>query len=61
MRLLGDKTACHLSCGKQPRFPSTDTNFQVKRRMKCGWVQAADLYVIIIFVENIVKRTLENR
>ena len=57
MRLLGVKTVYHLSCGKQPLFP---TKFQVKRRMKCGWVQAEDLYVIIIFFENIVKRTLEN-
>ena len=28
--------------------------------MKGGWVQAEDLYGIIIFFENIVKRTLEN-
>jgi len=55
----GVKTAYHLSCGTQPLFPTTDTKFQVKRRMKGGWVQA-DLYVIIIFFENIVKRTLEN-
>ena len=52
MRLLGGKTAYRLSCGKQPLFPSTDTKFQVKGRMKCGWVQAEDIYVIIIFFEN---------
>ena len=54
MRLLGGgvKTAYHLSCGKQPLFPTTDTKFQVKRRMKGGWVQAEDLYVILIFFEN---------
>ena len=61
MRLLEVKTAYHLSCGKQPLFPTTDTKFQVKRRMKGGWVQAEDLYVIIIFfLENIVKNTQEN-
>ena len=63
MRLLGGgggKTAYHLSCDKQPLFPTTDTKFQVKRRMKGGWVQAEDLYVIIIFFENVVKFTLEN-
>ena len=56
----GAKTAYHLSCGKQPLFPTTETKFQVKRRMKGGWVQAEDLFVIIIFFENIVKNTLEN-
>ena len=50
----------HLLCGKQPLFPTTGTKFQVKRRMKGRWVQAADLYVIIIFFESIVKNTLEN-
>ena len=60
MRLLGLKASYHLSCGKQPLFPTTDTKFQVKCRMKGGWVQAEDLYVIIIFCENIVKSTLEN-
>ena len=40
MRLLGGrvKTSYHFSCGKQPLFPTTDTNFQVKRRMKGRWV-----------------------
>ena len=47
-------------CGKQPLFPTTDTKFEVKRRMKGGWVKAEDLYMIIIFFENIVKNTLEN-
>ena len=28
--------------------------------MKGGWVQAEDLYVMIIFFENVVKNTLEN-
>ena len=28
--------------------------------MKGGWVQAEDLYEIIIFFENIVKNTLES-
>ena len=28
--------------------------------MKGGWIQAEDLYVIIIFFENIVKNTLES-
>ena len=28
--------------------------------MKGGWVQAEDLYMIIIFFESIVKNTLEN-
>jgi len=50
----------YLSCGKQPLFPTTETKFQVKRRMKGGWVQAEDLYVIIIFFESIVKNTLES-
>ena len=56
----GVETAYHLSCGKQSLFPSTDTKFQVKCRMKGGWVQAEDLYVIIIFFENIVESILEN-
>ena len=56
----GVKTSYHLSCGKQPLFPSADTKFQVKRRMKLGWVQAEDTYVIIILFENIVKSTLKN-
>jgi len=43
MRLLGVATAYHMSCGKQPLFPTTDTKFQVKRRMKGEWVQAEDL------------------
>ena len=43
MRLLGVETAHHLSYSKQPHFPSTDTKFQVKRKMKGGWVQAEDL------------------
>ena len=62
MRLLGGgvKTACHLSCGKQPLFPIEETKFQVKRRVKGGWLQAEDLYVIIIFFESIVKNTLKN-
>ena len=35
LRLLGGvKTAHHLSFGKQPLFPSKDTKFHVKRRMK---------------------------
>ena len=61
MGLLGGgvKTAYQLSCGKQPVFLTTDTKFQVKRRMKGGWVQV-DLNVIIIFFEITVKRTLEN-
>ena len=58
---IGVKTAYHLSCGKQPLFPTTDTKFQVKRIMKDGWVQAEDLYVIItFFLEKIVKNTLVN-
>ena len=44
MRLLGVKIAYHLSCGKQPLFPTTETKCQVKRRMKGGWVQAENLY-----------------
>ena len=51
MRLLGGggKTAYHLSCSKQPLFPTTDKKYQVKRRIKGGWIQSEDLYVIIIF------------
>ena len=41
------------SCDRQPRFPTIEAKFQVKRRLDCGWVQA-DLYVISIFFENIV-------
>ena len=58
MRLLGLKTSHHLSCGKQSLFPTKDTQFQVKCRMKGR--QTEDLYVIIIFYENIIKSTLEN-
>jgi len=65
MRLLGEKqsTMCHeLISGvvwQAASFPTMETKPQAKNRMKGGWVQA-DLYVIIIFFENIVKRTLEN-
>ena len=34
MRLLGVKTVYHLSCGNQPNFPTMDTQFQVKCRIK---------------------------
>jgi len=44
MRLLGVKTAYHLSCSKQPLFPKTETKFQAKHRMKGGWIQAEALY-----------------
>ena len=60
MRLLRVKTAYYLSYGKQPLFPTTDTKFQVKHRMKDGWVKAEGLYEIFIFFESIVKNTLEN-
>ena len=61
MRLLGGgETAYNLSCGGS-LFPTTDTKFQVTCRMKGGWVQAEDLYVIIIFfLESIVKDIMEN-
>ena len=58
-KVIGGQTAYHVSCSKQALFPTTDTKFQVKRRMNDGWVQAEDLYVIIIFFETIVKSTLE--
>ena len=60
MSLLVVKTAYHLSCGKQPLFPTTDTKVRVKRRMKGGWVQVEDQYVIIIFFGSIVKIPLED-
>jgi len=34
--VIGGKTAYHLSCGGS-LIPTTDTNFQVKYRMKGGW------------------------
>ena len=55
------KTAYHLSCGKQPHFPTTETKFQVKRRMKGGWIQAEDLHVLIIFFESQVKSQSPSR
>ena len=55
----GVKTAYHLLYGKQPLFPTMDTKFLVKPGMKGGWVQA-DVHVIIIFFESIIKNTLEN-
>ena len=57
MRLVGEKTTYLVSCGKQPRFPTTKKKFQVKRRMECRWVQA-DLSVIIILIildTNLIK------
>ena len=60
MRLLDVKTAYHLSYGKQPLFPTTDTKFQVKHRMKGGWVKTEGLYKLFIFFESIVKNTLDN-
>jgi len=60
MRLLGGKTVYHLSYGMQPLYPTTEKKFEVKCRMKGGCVQAEDLYVIIIFLEIIVKNPLEN-
>ena len=38
--------------GKQPHFPKAETKFQVKGRMECGWVQAENLYLVIIFSKN---------
>jgi len=54
MRLLGGKQRiiCHVASSL---FFQQQTKFHVKRRMKVGWVQAEDLYGIIIFFENIVK------
>ena len=61
MRLLGGKNRVSFVVWWWPLFPTTDTKFQVKRRINGGWVQAEDLYVIMIFfLENIVKNTLEN-
>ena len=60
IRRGGVKIAYHFLCYKQPLFPTTNTKFQVKRRMKGGWVQAEDLYLIIAFFESIIKRVLEN-
>ena len=61
MRLLGGKKQriiCHVK--SIIFFQQRTQKLQVKRRMKGGWVQAEDLYGIIIVFENIVKRTLEN-
>ena len=60
MRLLGGKNSVSFVMSQAASFPTTDTKFKVIRRMKGGWVQAEDLYRIIIFFEHIVKRTLEN-
>ena len=56
----GGRTAYRVSCGKQPHFPTTETKFHVKHKMESGWVQAENLYVIIIFFENIAENPLEN-
>ena len=58
MELGERKMAYHVSFGKQPLFPATETKLQVKHKMKGGWVQAEDLFKMIIFF--IVKNTLEN-
>ena len=59
MRLMGGGgVTFHVSCGKQPLFPTTDAGFQVKRRMECGWVEA-DVYVIVIFFEKIIDNPHE--
>ena len=42
MRFVGEKTVCHVSCGKQPNFPAASLKFQVKCRMECGLVHAVD-------------------
>ena len=60
MRSLGGKNSISFVVCKQPLFPTAEGKFQVKRRMKGGWLRAEDLYVIIIFFESIVKKTLEN-
>ena len=60
MSLLGE-TSVSFVLWRQPLFPTTGTKFQVARRMKGGWVQAEDLYLIItFFLENIDKNTLES-
>jgi len=48
---------CHVTSSL---FSSNGCQFPVKCRMKGGWIQAEALYGIIIFFENIVKRTMEN-
>ena len=61
MRLLGGKKQriiCRVASSLF--FQQRTKKIQVKRRIHGGWIQAEDLYVIIIFFENIVKRTLEN-
>ena len=48
MRLVGGKwhTVC---CVVGSLFPTMEAKFQVKHRIECGWVQADDLCMIIIF------------
>ena len=60
MRLLVGKNSISFVMWQAASFPSTNTQVQVKRRTKGGWVQTEDLYVIIIFCEKIVKLSLEN-
>ena len=55
---IGGKNSVSFVVWWQPLFPTTDTKFQVKR--KVDGVQAEDLCIIIIFFENIVKNTLKN-
>ena len=61
MSLLGGKNSVSLVVWRQPLFPTTDTKFQATRRMKGGWVQAEDLYMVIIyFLVKMDKNTPEN-
>ena len=50
MRLV-EKDGDHLSFGRQSCFPTMETKFQVKCRMECGWIQAENLYLMIIFLK----------
>ena len=60
MNLLGENSVSFV-LWRQPLFATTETKFQVARRLKGGWIQAKDLYLIIIFfLENIDKNTLES-
>jgi len=58
MRLLEGGRVKTAMCCKHALFPAMDTKFQVKHRMKGGWVQAS--ICDNIFFESIVKNTLEN-
>jgi len=59
MTLLGGKNSVSFVMWQAASFSNNGHKISCKTQNEGGWVRAEDIYGIIIFFENIVKRTLE--